>query len=127
MIPSTSIVGHKNHGSGGVQLHDQDVSKAGGAGYTIQSGGNVIDQDSNVLETWLLGGSSSSYEVKATAVTGVVSAGTMGVWLGCSSSPSWTRNSSGSGVATIRLDIRAIATPGTILATATITLDGRLV
>lgn len=82
--------------------------------------------------TWLLVGSNSDYEARATIVddTSGTLSGTFGSWLSLSSARIWTNNNLGSGggvsIATITVEIRDIAT-STVRTSATITLSSELV
>lgn len=97
------------------------------ASYQINSDGTVTDQDSRILESWLLGGGiNSNYEVRATAVSGAVTTGTMNSWLGCGTTRTWALSNSAQNNSTrtcvITIEIR-LASAGVIQDSATITLS----
>ena len=77
-----------------VTLSNQYIDKAqrgvATASYTISSDGKVRNQASTILESWLLNGSASSFEVRATVTSGSLSSGTTGSWLACSSDRTWS-------------------------------------
>lgn len=124
MIPSLRIFGRKRPPQR-VQLSDHDVSKTGfGAGavtasFNMNASGVCADQDSTLLETWLLLGSASDYEVRATLLSGTLTSGTVGAWLSLGSSRSWSRVSNAT--VTIVIEIRDAVTLS-VLATGTITI-----
>jgi hypothetical protein len=112
-----------------VQLSDQAIydSTTGSseADYIIGSNGTVRDQTGAILEAWLSLGASSSYQARATQVSGLTVTGTLGTWLSCSTNLQWgilnTRaDSTKSAVLTV--EIRDAALPNTVRASATITL-----
>jgi hypothetical protein len=128
MIPSASLFGRKRP-SLRVQLHDKFVSKIGNpvtVSYALQSGGNAVNQDSVVLENWLLPGMgpASDFECRATVVSGSLSSGTTGSWNRLDVTRAWTRSHSGaSGESDCELTIEiGLFGQGVALVTATITL-----
>lgn len=111
--PTDSIVKYQLT-SGGLEQYD-DM-----AGYTT-------------FNTWLLSGSASSYDVRATVVSGSVTSGTTGSWLNLGTTREWTRQntldieSSQQVVLTIELSLAGAATPidsATVTLTATVTSGG---
>lgn len=115
-----------------VQLHNQYVYVAvtnatATASYQIASNGNVVGGGST-LEAWLTGAgmSSANYEVMATQSSGSTVSGTLGSWLNCGTSRTWSisngarNNSVITGV--ISVQIRDVATH-TVQASASITLS----
>ena len=76
-----------------VQLSDQAIydSTTGSseADYIIGSNGTVRDQTGAILEAWLSLGASSSYQARATQVSGSTVTGTLGTWLSCSANLQW--------------------------------------
>lgn len=96
------------------------------ASYTIANDGRVRDQASGILESWLMSGSASAYEVIATLTSGTLASGTTGSALVCSTSRTWAISNSARDnstvTAVITVQIRDVATH-TIQATATITLS----
>ena len=61
---------------------------------TVQRGNTGVF---NTLETWLLFGSNSAYEARVTMITGTLTAGTVGTWLGLATSRDWSITDSTSG------------------------------
>ena len=104
------------------------------AGIRVHSDGTV-DNRTNVSAnytnqyTWLTGAGSTNadYEVRWTTTAGTLSAGTAGTWMVLSTSREFTRNETRNGFfsssCTGTLEIRMAASPFTVLATATITLQ----
>jgi hypothetical protein len=123
MIPALRIFGRKPLQR--VTLSDHDINKTGfGSGsvtasFSMNTSGGCTDQDGTLLETWLLLGAASDYEVRATVASGSVTSGTTGAWLSLASGWSWTRRSTASVILTI--EIRDAATTR-VLVTATITI-----
>lgn len=113
-------------------LSDQAIMKdvfANGsatATYKIDNDGTARDHDEALLETWLQSGAASSYEVRATVLSGTSPTGSaLATWLNCGSDRSWSQNSTGgagsvSGIITV--EIRS-ASSLIVLATATITIN----
>lgn len=114
-----------------ISLSNQTVSKGGRhtatATYVVNSNGTVTNGTS-VLEAWLhTGGVASNYEVRATLQSGEpLTTGTMGSWLACSSTRTWTLTNSESDNSTLTtvmlVEIR-LASSGVVQASATITLN----
>lgn len=117
-----------------VSIADQSIyvtrpSAAATAGYRLNSSG-IAESLSNTaystLETWLLSGAASAYEVRATLSSGTLSSGTTGTWENLGTSRSWTVVDSTfdpyMSEAVIVVEIRD-ATTLLILDTATITLQ----
>lgn len=84
------------------------------------------------FETWLVRGSASDFEVRATKVSGTspdLASDALSTWLSLASNRTWTLTNSGSFgsfiICTLTIEIRAAAT-GTILDTATITLSAEI-
>lgn len=120
--------------SGGmVSITDQSLS-SGGAGsqeitYQASSAGTIHrirNSNPTTLETWLLSGSASSYEIRATLAGGdALSSGVLGSWLGLGSTREWTQSAGGSGdgfSSLLTIEIRLAASPFTVLDTASVTL-----
>jgi hypothetical protein len=76
--------------------------------------------------TWLLGGTASAFEVRATLQSGSLDGGSTGVWMNLGSTRNWQRNNSNNASSTtsavIFVEIRDVATQ-TVLTSATITLQ----
>lgn len=90
-----------------------------GAAQAVMAGNscNPVAGTTNYTGEWLLWGSSSSFECRATLVSGTLSSGTTGTWLALSTTRSWNVTSSvgaGGGNAgkncTILVEIRDAAT-----------------
>lgn len=120
-------------GGGSVAITNQTISKfrkisngVAVAGYTITSAGNVTNQATTVLETWLHSGTASSYDVMATLISGVALEGTTGTWLNCGSNQTWNLSNSAGDDSTLSsqflVQIRLSAS-GAVQTSATITLN----
>ena len=97
------------------------------ASYAIQSTGTVVNHDSAILETWLLGGgTASNYEVRATVSSGSLTTGTTGSWLSCGSTRTWAISNSARDNSTetcvLTIQIR-LASTGVVQDSATVTLS----
>lgn len=116
-----------------VRITDQSISDFGPpaalARYRLKISGIVEKETrtaSTTLETWLLVGSASDYEARATVNSGALAGAgnsATGSWLGLGISRQWgvgVNNSSGHAVLTI--EIRN-ASSGDVLASAVVTLD----
>lgn len=118
--------------SGSAAITDQTIYQAGSgsqtAGYRINTSGAAQSLNNGVaatIETWRLSGASADYEVRASAVSGSVSSGTIGTWLAATTSPEWSVNRTMSGTykeASITVEIREAIAPFTVLDSALITL-----
>lgn len=97
------------------------------ASYSLTSGG-LEDVTPGGSGTWLLSGSASDYDARATLVSGAVSSGTLNTWLNLGTTRSWTRTQTvaGSSAVTLQIEIRLAAT-GTVLATAQTTLTAQVI
>lgn len=115
-----------------VRITDQSISDFGPptalARYRLNTSG-IVEQEthtvSTTLETWLLVGSASDYEARATvnsgALAGVGNSAT-GSWLGLGSSRQWGVGVNGDiGSADLTIEIRN-ASSGDVLASAVVTL-----
>ena len=98
------------------------------AGYSLTSTGDVVrvtSSGSTIVAQWVVptSAASAAYEVRASIVSGSVSAGTTGSWLSLGSTQTWTRTQTtiGSSTVVLTVEIRAAST-GAVLSTATITL-----
>lgn len=117
---------------GSAAITDQTIYQAGSgsqtAGYRINTSGAAQSLNNGVaatIETWRLSGASADYEVRASAVSGSVSSGTIGTWLAATTSPEWSVNRTMSGTykeASITVEIREAIAPFTVLDSALITL-----
>lgn len=109
-------------------IHDTTAGPTAEARYQLQSSGQARKYTStsgyvNISNEWLVSGTSSEFEVKATIVSGTVTSGTIGSWEVLSSDREWTRdrNVIGSVTVVLTIEIRR-ASDGAILDTATVTL-----
>ena len=121
-----------------VSITDQYISAsrpsgASTAGYRLNSSGiaeRQVNTTYTTLETWLLSGAASDYEVRATLSSGTLSSGTTGTWQNLGTSRSWTVVDSTFDAiiseAIIVVEIRN-ATTLLVLDTATITLQAERV
>lgn len=116
-----------------VAITNQSISKSikitispAVASYSINSSGNVVNQNGTILEAWLTGGTSSNYDVMVTPISGVALTGTTGSWLNGGSNQTWSISNSAGDDSTISsqftVQIRLSAT-GVVQASATITLN----
>lgn len=97
------------------------------AGYRLNSSGIVEARDFagySTLETWLVSGTASNYEAKATVLVGSVSTGTTGSWLSLGSSREWTVTQASMGTKQCQLlvEIRNASTLA-VVDSAAITLE----
>ncbi len=117
-----------------VNITDQSIqvtnpSTRATAGYRLNYSGiaeSLDDVTYATLETWLLSGAASDYEVRVTLSSGTLSSGTTGTWQNLGTSRSWTVVAGNYypefAEAEIVVEIRN-ATTLTILDTATINLQ----
>jgi hypothetical protein len=96
--------------------------------YSISNDGTVRNQNNATLEAWLhgMGGSVGDYEVRATVVSGSLTAGTTGSWLNCGTTRTWTLTNSAVDNSTITavltIEIR-LASSGVVQDSAAVTLS----
>ena len=103
------------------------------ARYRLNSSGAEQTYTSTALAyttvgTWLVSGTNSQFEVRATAVSGTVTSGTMNTWEALSTSREWTAAktfSVGVKQAVITIEIRKAST-GVIVDTATVDLGAEI-
>lgn len=103
-----------------------------GVGYQLTSGGKEqggIGTASSILYSdigdWVTPTSNANlYEARATLNSGAVSSGTTGSWLALTSTRTWTvtRSVIGTASANLTIEIRLAGGPGTILASATVSM-----
>lgn len=115
-----------------VSITDQDIFEAGtgsvSATYSVANDGKVKNGAGAILETWLQGsgGVVANYEVRATLVSGTLTSGTTGSWLGCATTRTWTKTNGASNNSTVTaaltIEIRR-ASDGIVLDSATVTLS----
>lgn len=114
--------------SNAVSITDKNVNGMGfgtqTVAYRLSNTGLVQKVHNSVpttLETWLVSGAASSYEVRVTDNTGNLTSGTTGSWLSLATTREWEISESGSGVTTstnLTVEIRMAASPFTVLDTA---------
>ena len=119
-------------GGGTVSISNLTVSKtvigsAATAAYRIDNDGTVKNHDLTTLETWLISGLASDYEVRATLTSGTTpTAGTMGSWLNCGTDRTWSNtDNTANGVSvtsTMLIEIRDVAT-STVQDNASVTVE----
>lgn len=122
----------------GVSITDQNISHTAlnsgtaTAGYRIDSDGgaySIVGAVGGLLETWLLGGLNSDYEVRATLVSGDTPTGTLNTWQVCSTDRSWSVTATGGGgiqsSCVLTIELRDAASPNTVRDSASITLTAR--
>lgn len=133
-ISLRSLLGASAASAASVQLTGQTVSagatspSTATASYSVANTGLVRGQvnadPATTIETWLLSGASSSYDVRATIISGSVSTGTIGAWENLATTRTWTRARTLTGFSSVSLSIELRpAGGGTTLATATINID----
>lgn len=92
------------------------------ATYTLTSTG-LEQATGSGSNTWLLTGSASDYDVRATLNSGALTSGTTGSWLNLGTTRAWnvtrTSNVPGTDSANLTIEIRLTAS-GTVVATATV-------
>jgi len=96
------------------------------ASYTLANTRAVQVSPGSTSDEWAVSGiTASDYEARATVVSGSVSGGTTGSWLGLGTSRTWERNRTtiGTSEVVLTIEIRDVAT-STVRATASITLRG---
>lgn len=96
------------------------------ASYQLASTRDVVISPGSTSDDWADAAlTASDFECRATIVSGSVSTGTTGSWLGLGTSRTWTRtrtsNVEGDDIVVLTVEIRDVAT-STVQATATITL-----
>lgn len=96
------------------------------ASYTLANTRAVQVSPGSTSDEWAVSGITvGDFEARATVVSGSVSGGTTGSWLGLGTSRTWERNRTtvGTSEAVLTIEIRDVAT-STVRATASITLRG---
>lgn len=115
-------------------ISDIRTSGTASASYMLTSGGAALRITSTGgtseigAAEWIVprAAAGSAYEARATLLSGSLSSGTTGSWLALSTNRTWTRDST-SGVLTAQLLIEIrLASSGTVLDTATITLEAEV-
>lgn len=117
-----------------VQLFPSNAYLSGPTGpvtaiYSVNSNGTVTGN--NVTQySWLLVGSASDYEVRATLSSGTTpSSGTLNTWQGLGTSRSWSQTQTGPGVGTrgcvLGIEIR-LASSGTVLASDSVEITAEV-
>lgn len=138
-VPSSGAIGIRNFygtSDGVVAITDQTISSGDAitatSTYRISHNGNVYGivngGSPSLIEQWCTPTSASSdYEVRATVVSGSLSAGTAGTWfsLGSPSVPEWSAQETTSGFTTycvLTIEIRTVV-GAVVVDSATITLE----
>lgn len=101
------------------------------SGVKVDSDGTIYELKGSTYTaryTWLTGsGVNSDYECRWTNTSGVISSGNAGVWQTCGSDQGFNRNNTNNTPSTETctgtLEIRMAASPNTVLASASITLE----
>jgi hypothetical protein len=75
------------------------------ASISIASDGKVRNSISAILESWLLSGVASDYEVRATLLSGTLDRICYWTWLGCGTSRTWSRSNSAHNDSTAHLSV----------------------
>jgi len=98
------------------------------ATYTVNTDGHIRVHGGGSLEEWLVAGTSSEFDVRATHNSGSTPSGTYSSWLNLGTSRSWSLSQSGIGslTGTITIEIRESA-GGTILDSASVTLNPEVI
>lgn len=94
---------------------------ATGIAYRTTLGGGAVA----ISGEWLVGGSASAFETRATINSGTLTSGTTGSWLGLGTNRVWVKEKVGAGSATVNLTIEIRrASDGVVLDSATIIMTG---
>lgn len=127
VVPPTVELDGGSIGSFTLSPDDSSITLSISPDGTLKQSQNFAASTS--FETWLLSGSASAWDVRATLLSGALSSGTTGVWANCGGTSAWTvqrtSNVVGSNTATIRLELRpagggAVAAAGDYTLTATV-------
>ena len=107
-----------------------------GVGYQLTSGGKEQGGFGTAasisyadIRDWVTPTSNANlYEVRATRNSGALSSGTTGTWLALTSTRTWTvtRSVIGTSTANLTIEIRLAGGPGTILASATVSMTAEV-
>ena len=128
------LVANSTSSSGSlVSITDRSIGSNGfgsqTAAYQATNGGLIRRGDNGVyttLETWLLSGSASDYDIRATLMGGdALASGTVGSWLNLATTREWTQAAISSGEAwssSVQIELRLAASPFTVLDTATVSI-----
>jgi hypothetical protein len=110
-----------------IDVSDARMNTTSSASFTLNNTG-TYSSIANVLApsgTWLGSGSASSYDCRATIVSGTVTSGVVGTWQNLGTSRGWSKNDSTAGFTgesvTLTLEIRD-ASSLAVVATATLGL-----
>ena len=100
------------------------------AAYILNSNGNAqLLQDgntTNVSGEWLVFGTNSAFEVRATLNSGSLSSGTTGTWLSLGTTRTWTvQETAGTKTANLTIEIRR-ASDGTVLDSCTVDITAEV-
>lgn len=99
------------------------------ATYTLTNTG--LEQATGQSDSaWLISGSASAYDVRATLVSGTLTAGTTGSWLNLATTRAWsrTRTSNIAGTDTVELTIElSLAGLATPIKSASVTIEAEVV
>lgn len=126
---SASGGGGGGGGGSGVSISDHTIGKIGNGTATISvyivygSDGTTRNQNNAILETWLVTGAVSDYEIRATQQAGSSPVGTFNTWLALPQTWSLSVAAGAEDSATFLIEIRD-ATSHVVLDSATITLNG---
>jgi len=110
---------------------DQSITSMGPtgtrtAGYRLNTSGiaeSRVQADYSTIETWLVVGAASDYEVRATLVTGdALTSGVVGTWQALSTSQEWRISVTTPGTKLSELLIEIRTTAGVVVDSATVTL-----
>lgn len=114
-----------------VAIADRLVYKGGGGVGTVtasinyNSTGITTNHAGVTLETWLVSGVNSDYQIRATFQSGDAVTGTFGTWQLLSTNRQWSiaATTPANNLGTFLIEIRLAASPNTVLDSATITLN----
>lgn len=109
---------------------DTDISPGTAlASFTMNAAGTYtsVGNTNDITGTWAIGGGVTDYQFRLTVISGTFGGASTGIWLGPSSSPTWslTQASVGQLTAEGTLEVRNNAT-GQVLATSTLTLEAEV-
>lgn len=129
LFPSSPTAATTDRTVSAVSLSPTDATTS----YVVNTSGVIQEAVNGVttnLETWILSGVSSDFEVRATAVSGAVTSGTMGTWIAATTSPVWTKNrinnASGIDTASFTLEIRRVS-DSVVVDSSTITMSAEVI
>lgn len=112
----------------GATIASRSILGTSSAGYELNADGiayeGVNGSYSAISGEWLLAGSASDFEVRATLNSGTTPSGTLGSWVALSTTRTWELSAPSGQVRSCELTVEIRrASDSTVVATATITID----